>query len=50
MIPVGQWGAHELLPPYTKTPKPFPRKHIRMLAGPTRAAWTTWLPCRAPSR
>jgi 1-acyl-sn-glycerol-3-phosphate acyltransferase len=34
VIPVGQWGAHELLPPYTKTPKPFPRKHIRMLAGP----------------
>ena len=34
MIPVGQWGAQELLAPYTKTPKPFPRKHIRMLAGP----------------
>lgn len=34
VIPVGQWGAQELLPPYTKTPKPFPRKHIRMLAGP----------------
>jgi 1-acyl-sn-glycerol-3-phosphate acyltransferase len=34
VIPVGQWGAHELLPPYTKSPKLFPRKHIRMLAGP----------------
>jgi 1-acyl-sn-glycerol-3-phosphate acyltransferase len=34
VIPVGQWGAHELLPPYTKTPKVYPRKHIRMLAGP----------------
>jgi 1-acyl-sn-glycerol-3-phosphate acyltransferase len=34
VIPVGQWGAHELLPPYTKTPHPFPRKHIQMLAGP----------------
>jgi 1-acyl-sn-glycerol-3-phosphate acyltransferase len=34
VIPVGQWGAHEMLPPYTKTPKPLPRKHIRMLAGP----------------
>jgi len=34
VIPVGQWGAHELLPPYTKTPHPVPRKHIRMLAGP----------------
>ena len=33
VIPVGQWGAHELLPPYTKTPHLFPRKHIRMLAG-----------------
>ena len=34
VIPVGQWGAHKLLAPYTKTPKPFPRKPIRMLAGP----------------
>ena len=34
VIPVGQWGAQELLPPYTKTPHPFPRKHVRMLAGP----------------
>lgn len=34
VIPVGQWGAHEMLPPYTKTPHLFPRKHIRMLAGP----------------
>src|SRR3954469_22213137 len=34
VIPVGQWGAQELLPPYTKTPRPFPRKTIRMLAGP----------------
>ena len=34
VIPVGQWGAHELLPPYTKTPHLFPRKHIRMIAGP----------------
>jgi 1-acyl-sn-glycerol-3-phosphate acyltransferase len=34
VIPVGQWGAHELLPPYTKTLHLFPRKHIRMLAGP----------------
>jgi hypothetical protein len=22
------------LPPYTKTLRPFPRKHVRMLAGP----------------
>src|SRR5689334_6693653 len=34
VIPVGQWGAHELLPPYSKSPKLFPRKHVRMLAGP----------------
>jgi len=34
VIPVGQWGAQELLPPYTKTPHLVPRKHIRMLAGP----------------
>jgi 1-acyl-sn-glycerol-3-phosphate acyltransferase len=34
VIPVGQWGAHELLPPYTKTPHPYPRKHIQMIAGP----------------
>ncbi len=34
VIPVGQWGAQELLPPYTKTPHPFPRKHITMIAGP----------------
>jgi len=34
VIPVGQWGAHKLLPPYTKTPKPLPRKDIDMLAGP----------------
>ena len=49
VIPVGQWGAHELLPPYTKTPKPFPRKHIRMLAGPPVPS-RTWWPCRARSR
>jgi 1-acyl-sn-glycerol-3-phosphate acyltransferase len=34
VIPVGQWGAQEYLPPYTKTPKPVPRKHIQMIAGP----------------
>ena len=32
VIPVGQWGAHELLPPYSKTPHPFPRKRIEMIA------------------
>ncbi len=34
VIPVGQWGAHKLPPPYSKTPHPFPRKHIEMLVGP----------------
>jgi len=31
VIPVAQWGAHELLYPYAKVPKVFPRKtmHIR---------------------
>lgn len=34
VIPVGQWGAHELLPPYAKTPDLFPRKHLVLKAGP----------------
>nr|WP_221634206.1 lysophospholipid acyltransferase family protein [Nocardioides luti] len=33
VIPVGQWGAQELLAPYTKTPHLFPRKRITMKAG-----------------
>lgn len=33
VIPVGQWGAQELLPPYTMKPHPIPRKHVWMLAG-----------------
>jgi 1-acyl-sn-glycerol-3-phosphate acyltransferase len=33
VIPVGQWGAQEVLPPYTKTPHLVPRKHIVMKAG-----------------
>ncbi|MFI1578731.1 lysophospholipid acyltransferase family protein [Embleya sp. NPDC020630] len=34
VIPVAQWGAHELLPPYTKRPRLLPRKTMRVLAGP----------------
>ncbi|WP_406282328.1 lysophospholipid acyltransferase family protein [Embleya sp. NBC_00896] len=34
VIPVAQWGAHEILPPYTKRPRLFPRKTMRVLAGP----------------
>jgi 1-acyl-sn-glycerol-3-phosphate acyltransferase len=33
VIPVGQWGAQELLPPYSAKPRLLPRKTIRMLAG-----------------
>ena len=33
VIPVGQWGAQELLPPYSKRPHLLPRKTIRMKAG-----------------
>ena len=33
VIPVGQWGAQHILPPYTKTPHLLPRKNIVMKAG-----------------
>ena len=33
VIPVGQWGAQEVLPPYTKRPHLVPRKTIVMKAG-----------------
>jgi len=34
LIPVAQWGAHEILSPYGHRPSLFPRKTIRMYAGP----------------
>ena len=34
VIPVAQWGAQELLPPYAKRPRLFPRKTMHVLAGP----------------
>jgi 1-acyl-sn-glycerol-3-phosphate acyltransferase len=34
VIPVAQWGAHELLPYGTKRPLLFPRKTARVVAGP----------------
>jgi 1-acyl-sn-glycerol-3-phosphate acyltransferase len=34
VIPVAQWGAHELLPYGTKKPRLFPRKTARVAAGP----------------
>jgi 1-acyl-sn-glycerol-3-phosphate acyltransferase len=33
VIPVGQWGAQELLPPYSHRPHLFPRKQITMHVG-----------------
>ena len=33
VIPVGQWGAHEVLPPYTTRPRLVPRKRVVMKAG-----------------
>ncbi|MEU8589665.1 lysophospholipid acyltransferase family protein [Streptomyces sp. NPDC048664] len=34
VIPVAQWGANELLPPYAKKPDLLPRKTHRILVGP----------------
>jgi 1-acyl-sn-glycerol-3-phosphate acyltransferase len=33
VIPVGQWGAHDLLYPYAKKPHLFPRTQITMKVG-----------------
>jgi 1-acyl-sn-glycerol-3-phosphate acyltransferase len=33
VIPVGQWGAHELLPPYSARPRLFPRPKVVLKAG-----------------
>lgn len=33
VIPVGQWGANEVLPAYTKKPHFFPRRTVRFKAG-----------------
>lgn len=34
VIPVAQWGPQQLLPPYAKLPRPFPRPTVRVSAGP----------------
>jgi 1-acyl-sn-glycerol-3-phosphate acyltransferase len=34
VIPIAQWGAQEILAPYTKKARLFPRKTIHVLAGP----------------
>jgi 1-acyl-sn-glycerol-3-phosphate acyltransferase len=33
VIPIGQWGAHDLLYPYAKKPRLFPRTQITMKVG-----------------
>lgn len=34
VIPVAQWGAQRLLPPYGKVPRLFPRTRMTVVAGP----------------
>lgn len=34
VIPVAQWGPHEILAPYSRRPHLFPRKTMHVLAGP----------------
>jgi 1-acyl-sn-glycerol-3-phosphate acyltransferase len=33
IIPVAQWGAHRILPPYGKRPSFFPRRTVHVRAG-----------------
>ncbi len=33
VLPIAQWGAQEVLPPYSKKPSIFPRKTLRVTAG-----------------
>jgi 1-acyl-sn-glycerol-3-phosphate acyltransferase len=34
VVPIAQWGAHEVLGRYGRVLKPFPRKRVQMFAGP----------------
>ncbi|WP_443089397.1 lysophospholipid acyltransferase family protein [Yinghuangia sp. ASG 101] len=34
VIPIAQWGAQDILPPYGKRPRLFPRKTMKVIAGP----------------
>ncbi|WP_240646125.1 1-acyl-sn-glycerol-3-phosphate acyltransferase [Georgenia sp. SYP-B2076] len=34
VIPIAQWGAHLVLPPYTARFRPLPRKPVTVVAGP----------------
>lgn len=33
VIPIGHWGAQDVLPPYAKKPRFFPRKHVVVQVG-----------------
>lgn len=37
LIPLAQWGAHEIMPPYQKTLRLFPRKTMHVNVGPPLA-------------
>ncbi len=34
VVPIAQWGAHEVLGRYGRVLKPFPRKRVQVVAGP----------------
>lgn len=34
LVPVAQWGAHEILAPYASRPRLFPRHDVQVTAGP----------------
>jgi len=34
VVPIAQWGAHNVLGRYSKVLKPFPRKKVTVIAGP----------------
>ena len=34
VVPIGQWGAHEVLPRYRRTVRLFPRRTVHVWAGP----------------
>jgi 1-acyl-sn-glycerol-3-phosphate acyltransferase len=34
VVPIAQWGAHEILPRYGRMLRPWPRKRVQTVAGP----------------
>lgn len=34
VVPIAQWGSHQILPPYTKRPHLFPRRTLHFSVGP----------------